>query len=316
MAALDLKQTTIAVLAGGQSGEREVSLRSGSGVLQALLNRGYQAVLVDPTPELPAQLRAVGAGVVYNALHGGAGEDGCIQGILEMIGIPYTGSGVLGSALTMDKLQSKRILQAVGLPTPPYVFFRAPYTPAMTAAVIAAVGLPAVTKPNAEGSSLGVTICRDEATLAAALRECLEVYGDALVDRFIEGIELTVGVLGCGEKQRALPVLELVPHNEFYDYEAKYTKGLTDLICPARISPEATAEAQRLAVASHQALSCHGISRCDMHLDTAGGLWIHEVNSCPGMTETSDVPHEAFALGMTYEDLVEEVLQTALCPRE
>ncbi len=136
-----------------------------------------------------------------------------------------------------------------------------------------------------------------------------------MAERFIEGTELTVAVLGCGERERALPVLELVPRREFYDYEAKYTKGLTDLICPARISGAATAEAQRLAVAAHHALSCHGISRCDMHLDRAGGLWIHEVNSCPGMTETSDVPHEAFAADMTYEDLVEAVLQTALAPR-
>jgi D-alanine-D-alanine ligase len=177
------------------------------------------------------------------------------------------------------------------------------------------VSLPAVTKPNNEGSSVGVTICRDEATLAEAMRACLEAYGDVLVDRYVTGTELTVGVLGCGEATRALPVLELVPQHEFYDYEAKYTKGLTDLICPARIAGASAQAAQAMAVLAHRTLGCRGISRCDMHLDEAGGLWFHEVNSCPGMTETSDVPHEAFAAGMTYDDLVLEILQSALEPR-
>jgi len=310
-----LRSTTIAVLAGGRSSEREVSLRSGQGILEALQRLGFRAVLVDPGPDLGAQLAAVGAGVCFNALHGGAGEDGTIQALLDWLGIPYTGSGVLACALTLNKLQTKRIAATVGIPSPEYAYFTAPFCPAMVAETIAITGLPAVTKPNYEGSSVGVTICRDEPTLARAMAECLEQYGDVLVDRYIVGTEITVGVLGCGERTRALPVLELVPHKEFYDYEAKYTKGLTDLICPARLAPEVTAEAQRLAVLAHRELGCRGISRCDMHVDEQGRLWFHEVNSCPGMTETSDVPHEAFALGMTYDDLVLEILQSAVEPR-
>ena len=310
-----LRDTTIAVLAGGRSSEREVSLRSGQGVLEALQRQGFKAALVDPAPGLAQQLTAVGAGVCFNALHGGAGEDGTIQAVLEWLDLPYTGSGVLACALTLNKLQTKRVAAAVGIPTPEYEFFTAPFAPEMVARALATTGLPAVTKPNYEGSSVGVTICRDEAALARAMQECLAAYGDVLVDRYIVGTEITVGVLGCGAQTRALPVLELVPAKEFYDYEAKYTKGLTDLICPARLSDAVTAEAQRLAVLAHRELGCRGISRCDMHVDGQSRLWFHEVNSCPGMTETSDVPHEAFALGMTYDELVLEILQSAVEPR-
>lgn len=306
---------TIAVLAGGNSGEREVSLRSGRGIQEALQRQGLTAVLVDPQPHLPRQLEELGADVVFNGLHGGVGEDGTIQAVLDWIGMPYTGCGVLASALTLDKLQTKRVLQTVGVASPPFLHFRGAFRPEWVAQVLAEIGLPAVSKPNAEGSSLGVTICRQEETLATQMRELADAYGELMVDRYIQGTELTVGVLGCGEGAYALPVLQLVPHREFYDYEAKYTKGLTDMICPAGISAEATVAAQDLALLCHRALGCHGISRCDMHLDAQGGLWFHEVNSCPGMTETSDVPHEAFAAGMTYEQLVLEILASAYVPR-
>ncbi|MEN6302763.1 MAG: D-alanine--D-alanine ligase [Armatimonadia bacterium] len=310
-----LRSKTIAVLAGGQSGEREVSFRSGKGVQEALERQGFRTVMVDPSADLYRQLQEVGAEVAFNALHGGAGEDGTIQALLELIGMPYTGSGVLASALTMNKLQTKRIAAAIGVQNPPFVYFSGAFNPDWVCQTIDCIGFPAVTKPNAEGSSLGVTICRDEATLAREMEAIAAKYGDVLVDRFIDGTELTVGVLGCGEAARALPVLQLVPKKEFYDYEAKYTKGLTELVCPARISPEATAAAQELALLTHREMGCHGVSRCDMHLDRAGNLWFHEVNSCPGMTETSDVPHQAFAAGMTYDDLVLEILQSAIMPR-
>jgi D-alanine-D-alanine ligase len=319
MTAMDLTpflDKTIVVLAGGQSSEREVSFRSGQGVVEALRRQGLRATLVDPGPELGAQLAAAAADLVFNALHGGAGEDGTIQAVLDWLGVPYTGSGVLASALTLNKLQTKRIAQMVGMRTPPYAYFAGRFRAEMVEEVLVGIGLPAVTKPNNEGSSVGVTICRDEAALAAAMQDCLEAYGAVLVDEYISGTELTVGILGSGDTVRALPVLELVPKHEFYDYEAKYTKGLTDLICPARISAEAAREAQEMAVLTHEVLGCRGISRCDMHLDAAGRLWFHEVNSCPGMTETSDVPHEAFAAGMTYDDLVLEILQSALPARQ
>jgi D-alanine-D-alanine ligase len=310
-----LRRRRIAVLAGGKTGEREVSLRTGQGIADALQRQGFDAVMVDPGANLFHQLQEAGAEVVFNALHGGDGEDGTIQAALELMGMPYTGSGVLGCALTMNKVQTKRIMQTLGANNPPFVYFRGAFDPGWVAKALEVVGLPCVTKPNADGSSLGVTICREEAVVAREMEALARQHGDVLVDQYIVGTELTVGVLGCEETLRALPVLELVPKHEFYDYEAKYTKGLTDLICPARISPEATAAAQELALLSHTELGCHGISRCDMHLDASGVLWFHEVNGCPGMTETSDVPHEAFAAGMTYDELVLEILASAIVPR-
>lgn len=306
---------TIAVLSGGTTGEREVSLRTGRGIADALASKGLTAVLVDPTPELPRQLAEVGATVCFNGLHGGAGEDGTIQAMLDWIGMPYTGCGVLASALSLSKVQTKRVLSAVGILSSSFVYFQGPFQAAWVAQTLECVGLPAVAKPNVEGSSLGVTICRDEQTLAIAMEALATQYDDFMVDRLVEGTELTVGVLGCGEAAYALPVLELRPHNEFYDYEAKYTKGMTDMICPAEISTDATIRAQALAVLAHRSLDCHGISRCDMHLDCEGKLWFHEVNSCPGMTETSDVPCEAEAAGMSYPDLVLEILASAFVPR-
>jgi D-alanine-D-alanine ligase len=311
----ELQGKRIAVLAGGKTGEREVSLRTGQGIADALGRLGFDAVMVDPQADLCRQLQEVGADIAFNALHGGDGEGGTIQALLELIGMPYTGSGVLGSALTLNKLQTKRVMAAVGAHNPEYVYFRGPFQEAWVAETLGRVGLPCVTKPNAEGSSLGVTICRDEAVLAREMAAIAAAYGDVLVDRYISGTEVTVGVLGCGPTMRALPVLELAPKNEFYDYEAKYVKGMTDLICPARIDEAATAAAQELAVLAHVELGCHGISRCDMHLDSDGVLWFHEVNSCPGMTETSDVPHEAFAAGMTYDELVLEILESAVAAR-
>jgi D-alanine-D-alanine ligase len=303
----------IAVLCGGQSSEREVSFRSGRGVCGALQRQGWEAVEVDPGPNLPAQIREAGASVAYIALHGGAGEDGTIQAVLAYAGIPYTGSGVLACALTMDKVQTKRILKAESLPTRCYAVIGRQNDPEIAAAVLCSeLGLPIVVKPIAEGSSFGVSIPKTEADLRRDLTALVAQYGKALVEQYIAGTELTVGVVGVGERLQALPVLELVPHNEFYDFEAKYTKGLTDLIAPARISEKATTQAQRLAVEAHLATDCVGVSRVDMHLDAAGDLWITEINTSPGMTETSDLPAAAEAMGMSYDELVVEILRSAV----
>lgn len=308
-----LKSKRIAVLCGGQSGEREVSFRSGHGVAEALRAQGFEAVEIDPGADLPAQMCQAGAEVAFIALHGGAGEDGTIQAVLEYAGIAYTGSGVLGCALTMDKVQTKRILTAESLPTPGYAVIAKNHDLEFAVeAICEELGLPVVVKPIAEGSSLGVSIPKTEEELRRDLTAVVDKYGVALVEEFIAGTELTVGVIGVGERLRALPVLELVPHNEFYDYEAKYTKGLTDMIVPARISEEATAEAQRLAVEAHEATSCRGVSRVDMHLDAEGRLWITEINASPGMTETSDLPAAAEAAGMGYAELVVEILRSAV----
>ncbi len=306
-------QLTVGVLMGGQSTEREVSLRSGRGVLGALERLGIAAVPIDPGPDLPLQLREAGVDVVFNILHGGPGENGAVQGLLDAIGMPYTGSGVLASAIAMNKLQTKRILRAEGIPTPDWLAFSCDDDPAEAArAVEDVLGLPAVVKPVDQGSSVGVSIPKSRDQAEGAIGNLLAQFGACIVEKFIRGREITVGIIGWGERLRALPVLELRPKREFYDYVAKYTKGMTDLIVPAPLSEEQTALAQQVALAAHQAVGCHGWSRVDMHIDEDGQVWVHEINSIPGMTETSDVPAEARAAGMSYDELVLEILWSAV----
>jgi len=307
-----LRDKHIGVLRGGQSGEREVSLRSGQGVLEALARQGFTAVSIDPGPDLIGQLREADVAVVFNALHGGAGEDGTIPALLDYAAIPYTGSGMVASALAMNKLLAKHLLRSAGLPTPDFVHVtkQAALTD-QVGTVIDHLGLPVVTKPLAEGSSLNVSIPKDEDNLQHALAQLLAEYGEALVERFCSGTEIAVGVLGVGASLRALPVLEIVPHKEFYDYEAKYTKGLTELIAPARISKSAMQSAQVIAVQAHQELGCVGISRVDMHLDENGQVWVHELNTIPGLTELSDIPAAAAAAGMSYDEVILEILTSA-----
>jgi len=297
---------------GGQSGEREVSLRSGAGVLGSLIRQGFDAVAVDPGPNLIAQLEEAGTEVVFNVLHGGAGENGAIQGVLECAVYSYTGCGVLASALTMDKVQTKRIFAACGIPTPSWLHMDGSCDPeALADEAIERLRLPVVIKPRDEGSSLGVSIPKTREQLIDAIAAMQSEWGEGLIDRFIKGVEVTIGVVGVGESLRALPVLGLVPRREFYDYEAKYTKGMTELIAPARISDELTIKSQQLALESFVALGCEGLGRVDMHIDAAGDCWVHEINSVPGMTETSDLPHAAEAEGTTYDQLVLQILSTA-----
>jgi len=307
-----LRDKRIGVLRGGQSGEREVSLRSGQGVLDALTRQGFDAVSIDPGLDLISQLHEAKVDVVFNALHGGAGEDGTIPALLDYTGIPYTGSGMVASALAMNKLLTKRLLRSAGLPTPDFVHVTSQVNlNDQVGTVIDQLGLPVVTKPLSGGSSLGISIPKDQAALHDAIAGLIDTYGQALAERFVAGTEITVGVLGVEERLRALPVLELVPHTEFYDYEAKYTKGLTELIAPARISARATQTAQEIAVQAHQELGCVGISRVDMHLDEDGQVWVHELNTIPGLTELSDIPAAAAAAGMTYDEVILEILASA-----
>ncbi len=307
-----LRKMRIAVLMGGQSGEREVSLRSGAGVLNSLRRQDFDAVDIDPGPNLVSQLEQIEAEVVMNVLHGGAGENGTIQGVLESAGYPYTGCGILASALTMDKVQTKRILEHCAIPTPQWMHISARTDPECLAdEAIERLGLPLVVKPRAEGSSLGVSIARTREQVIEDATAVQAEYDEGIIDRFIDGVEITIGVVGVGEKRRALPVLELVPKNEFYDYEAKYTKGMTDLIAPARISDSLTVASQQIALDAFEALGCEGLGRVDMHIDTDGGCWVHEINSVPGMTETSDLPHAAEAENVSYDELVGQILETA-----
>ena len=296
----------VAVLHGGISAEREVSLASGTNCIAALREAGYAVTAIDVGPDLAALLAALQTAqpdVVFNTLHGRFGEDGCIQGVLDWLGIPYTGSGLRASALAMDKPAAKALFAAAGLPVAPHRL--------LTPAALAAADpwpLPYVVKPANEGSSVGVTILREgdnrRVSLAAEWR-----FGDRiLAEPFIPGRELTVAVLG----NRALAVTEIATHLGFYDYEAKYADGGSRHAIPAPVHPATTAEALRIALAAHQALGCRGVSRADFRYDDTqvepgggepGRLVLLEVNTQPGMTRTSLVPEQAAHCGIGFPEL-------------
>ena len=302
----------IAVLMGGRSGERQVSLRSGQNVLEALKRQGLQAVGIDAGLNLGTELRSKKIAAAFVILHGRYGEDGTVQGLLEMMDIPYTGSGVLASALAINKVFSKKIFTEQGIPTPEYCWagpLQDPKTSAHQA--VDNLELPLVIKPVDEGSSLGVSIAKTQEQAVKSFIQVHKKYGQVMAERFIQGMNVTVGILGCGAKARALPVLELVPKNEFYDYQAKYTGGLTEFHVPARLPGSIYAKAQQVTLQAHQALGCHGWSRVDAIVDRLGTVYILEVNTNPGMTDLSDLPAEAKAEGMGYDQLVLEILNSA-----
>jgi D-alanine-D-alanine ligase len=307
-----LKTKTIGVLMGGMSGERPVSLRSGGNCLRALLASGYNAVEIDALQDVGRRIEEAGVEVAFLALHGRYGEDGTIQGLLEIMGVPYTGSGVLASALGMNKVAAKKVVASSGLPTPPCCEATAGDDPSETAVRIeTTLGLPVMLKPVQEGSSLGVSKCKTSAELAAALEAGLAEFGTMFAEKFITGTEITVGVIDRDGRLEALPILQLVPKNEFYDYEAKYTEGMTEFILPARLEPDVYARAQQVAIDVFRAIGCRGYSRVDMMVDAGGTPWFVEVNTLPGMTELSDLPAQARAAGISYEELVETILLTA-----
>ena len=302
----------IAVLMGGRSGEREVSLRSGRNVLEALKRQGLQAAGIDVGLDLGTELRSKKIDAAFVILHGKYGEDGTVQGLLEMMDIPYTGSGVLASALAMNKVFSKKIFTGQAIPTPEYCW-SGPQQDPKTAArqAVDDLGLPLVIKPVDEGSSLGVSIVKNQEQAVKSFIQVHKKYGQVMAERFIQGMNVTVGILGCGLKTRALPVLELVSKNEFYDYQAKYTGGMTEFHVPARLPGSIYAKTQQVTLQAHQALGCHGWSRVDAIVDRSGTVYILEVNTNPGMTDLSDLPAEAKAEGMEYDQVVLEILDSA-----
>lgn len=307
----------IAVLMGGRSGERAVSLRSGKNVLAALKRQGLNAVGIDAGTDLARKLTSRRIEVAFVILHGRYGEDGTVQGLLEMMDIPYTGSGVLASALAMHKAFSKQIFIQNGITTPEYLWVRGNDDPARLARQAQEeLGLPLVAKPLEEGSSIGVSILKSGREATAAFRLLHRKYGGLIAERYIPGMNITTGILGCGAKARALPILELVPRNEFYDFKAKYTKGLTEFIIPARLPGSLYRKAQEAALTAHRALGCHGWSRVDAIVDRSGTPYILEVNTLPGMTDLSDLPAEAREDGIGYDQLVLEILSSALIRRE
>ncbi|HVN66934.1 MAG TPA: D-alanine--D-alanine ligase [Candidatus Sulfotelmatobacter sp.] len=308
----NLKSKKIAVLCGGRSGERAVSLRSGKRVYESLKKQNFNVIKLDLTDNLIAVLKKKMIDLVYIALHGRWGEDGCVQGLLEVAGIPYTGSKVLASALAMNKLAAKRIFEAVGIPTPRYLGIDKQADIEKSAAKVRSMfAFPLVVKPVSEGSSLGISIVKATDNLEKILTETVKEFQEVFVEEYVQGREITVGVIGRDADLQALPILELVPRKEFYDYEAKYTKGLTEFILPARLPEAAYKKAQAMALAAHRALGCYGVSRVDMIVAADSTPYVHEVNSVPGMTERSDLPAEAAHAGLSFDDLVVKILASA-----
>jgi D-alanine-D-alanine ligase len=307
----DQARMKVAVLMGGSSSEREVSLKSGAQVEAALRRLGHEVIVVDPATNGLSPLADFNPDAAFIALHGKFGEDGCIQGALEMMGIKYTGSSVLSSAIAMDKTISKALFDRSGVPTPPYVVVSRRHGIESALESALGVGVPCVVKPSSQGSTVGISIVRKSGELKEALRLALEYDEEAVVEKFIEGTEVTVGVLG-NHDLHALPVLEIVPKNEFYDWESKYTPGMSEHIIPARISKAAQEECQRLALAAHATLRCKGYSRVDMIVEPEGRVWVLEVNTLPGLTQVSLLPDAARAQGIAFDELIEILLQTAL----
>lgn len=300
----------VGVLYGGHSAEREVSLMSGQGVYDALLSLGVDVHLFDTGTQTLAELASAGFDRVFIALHGRYGEDGTLQGALELLQIPYTGSGTLASSLAMDKIMTKQVWQQQQLPTPAYAVL----TPgADLSAVAGELGLPLIIKPPHEGSTLGVTKVEKLQDLEDAYKLAAKYDTDVLAEQFIKGRELTVPVLGKGPSAYALPVIEIIAPDGNYDYEHKYISNATQYICPAQLDADLTARLMCLAEESYRALGCEGWGRADFMLDEAGKPWLLEINTSPGMTSHSLVPMSAAAVGMSYADLCLAILSDASC---
>jgi len=334
----------ITVLLGGTSMERDVSLASGLRIASALRSRGHSVMAVDtvrgplsehdeqqlmrqpvmkPAPPSHGELDEMGkdalarlAGflpeaadtdVVFLALHGGTGEDGTLQAILDLAGLPYTGSGHLASALAMDKDLSKRLFRAAGVRTPDWLM-----APASVEAIVQGIGLPAIVKPSKQGSTVGLALVREAGALETAIAEAFRYDDEVMVEQYIPGRELTVGVLG----DEALPVGEIIPKHEIYDYECKYTPGMAEERFPAEIPTETADAAQRQALDAFHALKLRGYARIDFRLTEDGRLYCLEANTLPGMTELSLIPQGAAAVGIPFPDLCERIAKLALAGRQ
>lgn len=300
------KDSKIAVLCGGMSSEREISLRSGKNCLAALERLGYKkAQIVDVSENVMNDLK--GFEFAYNTLHGKYGEDGCIQGVLEILKIPYTGCGVMASAICMNKEYTKKVMATAGLPLIKSVYLYPNENPVEK---VRELKYPLMIKPVSEGSSFGMNKVNNEAELIDAVNEARKYNAHVLIEEYLVGIAATVGVLEKDGKAFATEILELRPKNEWYDYEAKYTKGMTEFILPAELSPEMTKQVKEYAVKAFEVCGCSGVSRVDFHI--VGEVpYILEVNTNPGMTDTSDLPAQAAAGGIDYDNLVEMVLKSA-----
>lgn len=292
----------VGVIVGGLSAEREVSRVTGREVVKALRERGYQVISIEAKRDLPLRLCRHRVEVVFNALHGKMGEDGCVQGLLEVMGIPYTGSGVTASALSMDKISSKELFVRKGIPTPPYQVMQKRPGPTEVR-----LSLPLVVKPRSEGSTLGVTIVRRKKDLAPALARAFRFDPTCLVERYIAGKEIAVGVLDG----RAIGAIEIQPLRGFYDYKTKYTSGLARHLYPAPLKKQVYRRVMRVAEEACAVLGCEGTPRVDLRVNSQGKAYVLEVNSLPGLTPLSLLPEIARGEGISFPDLVEKILDGA-----
>jgi D-alanine-D-alanine ligase len=307
-----MEKLTVALLAGGISSEREVSLHSGEQVYEALDKNKYSIIKYDPKTDLLRLIQdASKIDIAMIILHGPYGEDGTVQGLLDLLKIPYQGSGVLGSALAMNKVVTKQLYERAGLPVPPYVVYEGNGT-VDAAECVSQIGLPLVVKPAAAGSSVGMTIVKSAAGLQPAIGKAREQDSAVLVESYIAGTELTGGVIGNNQLE-ALPLIEIIPDksHDFFDYEAKYTAGASQEICPARINEELTRKAQNYAKIAHRALFCRGYSRTDMILKD-DEVYVLETNTIPGMTATSLFPQAAQKAGMSFSQVLDKLIELGL----
>ena len=293
-----LKAQRVGVLMGGRSSERDISFKSGKAVIQGLKRRGYNVTAIDVDPDLAIKLKRKHIGAAFIALHGRWGEDGSVQGLLEIMGIPYTGSGVLGSAMAMDKVVMKMMFESMGIPSPAY-------TQAEDGGTVH-FPLPFVVKPANEGSTIGISIVKKQKEVMAAIKKARMFDKKVMVEKYIEGDEITVGIVN-GE---ALPVIQVKPSSGFYDFEAKYTKGMTEYIVPAKIDKTIAKKAGDIAMEVYKAFELAGCVRIDMLVDDDLPKVI-DINTSPGMTETSLVPKAWESLGRTFDELVEAILMEA-----
>lgn len=309
-----LTRARVGVLMGGQSAERDVSLRTGIAVHRSLVHRGYDAVAIDVGPTLAQDLRDQKIGLVFLALHGPGGEDGAIQGFLETLGIPYTGSGIQASAIGMHKVATKTLLASARIPVPAGTVVKRGEK-VSSAVVLRAAKLrwPVVVKPASQGSTIGVTIVRNPAQWRDALALAHRYDVDAMVEAYIPGREVTVSIIGRNNSSPVvLPAVEIVAPGGFYDFAAKYEKKTTQYLCPAPLTASVTRQIRALALRTYEVLGCEGAARVDFRITPRGRAVVLEINTAPGMTETSLLPLAAARAGMDYDELTEQILESAL----
>lgn len=309
-------KTKVALIYGGKSAEREISLLTGRQVSSALVEKGFGVIALDLDDNLVPALMEARPDVVFIALHGRYGEDGCLQGLLDILGLPYVGSGVLASALAMNKAISKRLFRLEGLLCPKDVLvsryaLKQPGLQGVVEQVDKSLAYPLVVKPNKQGSTIGLTVVRAPQELENAVLQASKYDDEVLVEEYVSGTEITVGVLGDNDPQ-ALPVIEIRSATGLYDYEAKYTPGMSEHIIPAEISDYAYKAAQDGALKAHRALGCRHISRADFIVTPGDETYILEVNTIPGMTRTSLIPDAAKAQGIEFPDLIARLVELAL----